>query len=158
VHEDYVNNDSLVWIRCCVHDHWFQTTPDNNLRTVNGSCPICSIDLKESHGEAEIRRWLVKHDVTDFQQDELTIQHNNPRCKRAYLRPDFWFNDRPLIIEYHGEQHYGYVNIFNDEDWTFEDQQIRDATLRDWCRSHGRRLLEIPYWEFKNVPSILQSV
>jgi hypothetical protein len=158
VHEDYVNNDTPVWIRCCLHDKWFQTTPDNNLRTVHGSCPVCSVEYTESQGEAEIRRWLLKHGITDFEFDEHIIHHSNPRCKRQYLRPDFWFNDRPLVIEYHGEQHYGHVNIFNDEDWTFEDQQIRDATLRDWCRSHGRRLLEIPYWEFKNVPSILQSV
>jgi hypothetical protein len=158
VHEDYVNNDSLVWIRCCVHDHWFQTTPDNNLRTVNGSCPICSLDFKESNGEAEIRRWLVKHGVTDFQQDELTIQHNNPRCKRAYLRPDFWLPTRNLFIEYNGEQHYEDVPHFFNADYTFEDQLIRDATLRDWCRRHGRRLLEIPYWEFDHIDSILTSV
>lgn len=158
VHEDYVNNDTPVWIRCCLHDKWFQTTPDNNLRTVHGSCPVCSVEYTESQGEAEIKRWLLKHGITDFEFDEHIIHHNNPRCKRQYLRPDFWFNNRPLVIEYHGEQHYRYVNIFNDEDWTFEDQQIRDATLRDWCRRHRRRLLEIPYWEFKNVPSILQSV
>lgn len=158
VHEDYVNNDSLVWIRCCVHDHWFQTTPDNNLRTVNGSCPICSIDFKESNGEAEIRRWLVKHDVTDFQQDELTIQHNNPRCKRAYLRPDFWLPAYNLFIEYNGEQHYEDIPHFFNADYTFEDQLIRDATLRDWCRRHGRRLLEIPYWEFDHIDAILSSV
>ena len=158
VHEDYVNNDSLVWIRCCVHDHWFQTTPDNNLRTVNGSCPICSLVFKESNGEAEIRRWLVKHGVTDFQQDEMTIQHNNPQCKRAYLRPDFWLPAYNLFIEYNGEQHYEDVSHFFNADWTFEDQLIRDATLRDWCRSHGRRLLEIPYWEFDHIDSILSSV
>ena len=72
-HEDYVNNDSLVWIRCCIHDHWFQQTPDNNLRTVNGSCPKCSIELRESEGEAEIRRWLVKHHITNFKQDDVTL-------------------------------------------------------------------------------------
>ena len=154
-HEDYVNNDSLVWIRCCIHNKWFQTTPDNNLRTVVGSCPICALVYKESEGEATIRRWLVKHDIWDFKQDEVTIEHHNPRCKRQYLRPDFWLPRYNLFIEYNGEQHYEEVNIFNDDDWTFEDQQIRDQTLSDYCRKHRINLLEIPYWDFKRIDEIL---
>lgn len=157
-HEDYVNNDSLVWIRCCIHNFWFQQTPDNNLRTVNGSCPICSEEFTESHGEAEIRRWLLKHDIVDFKQDEVTIEHHNPRCKRQYLRPDFWLPAYNLFIEYNGEQHYRDVSIFHTgEDWTFEDQQIRDETLRQYCRDHQIQLLEIPYTEFDNIDKILSE-
>lgn len=154
-HEDYVNNDSLVWIRCCIHDYWFRQTPDNNLRTVNGSCPICAMEFKESEGEATIRRWLVKHGITDFIQDEYTIEHDNPRCKRRYLRPDFWLPGYNLFIEYNGEQHYEEVSIFNDNDWTYEDQVIRDETLRDYCVRYHHNLLEIPYWDLKRIDEIL---
>lgn len=154
-HEDYVNNDSLVWIRCCIHDHWFMQTPDNNLRTVNGSCPICSAEFTETQGEAEIRRWLLKHDITNFKQDEVTLPNENPRCKRQYLRPDFWLPDYNLFIEYNGEQHYTDVDYFFDDDFTFEDQQIRDQTLRDYCRRNNLQLLEIPYTEFDKINAIL---
>lgn len=154
-HEDYVNNDSLVWIRCCLHDHWFKTTPDNNLRTVNGSCPICSAEFTETQGEAEIRRWLLKHGITNFKQDELTLPNENPKCKRQYLRPDFWLPDYNLFIEYNGEQHYEDVDYFFNDDFTFEDQQIRDQTLRDYCRKNNIQLLEIPYTEFDNISEIL---
>ena len=154
-HEDYVNNDSLVWIRCCVHDHWFQTSPDNNLRTVNGSCPICSIDLIESEGEAEIRRWLEAHKVS-FEQ-EFVIPNENPLCKRQYLRVDFWLPDYNLFIEYNGEQHYKEIEYFNDKDWTFEDQQIRDQTLRDYCKRYDINLLEIPFTEFQNLKNVLSG-
>jgi len=154
-HEDYVNNDSLVWIRCCLHDHWFKTTPDNNLRTVNGSCPICSAEFTETQGEAEIRRWLEKHGITNFKQDEVTLPNENPRCSRQYLRPDFWLPDYNLFIEYNGEQHYENVEYFFDDDFTFEDQQIRDQTLRDYCHRHGHNLLEIPYWDFQRIGEIL---
>ena len=154
-HEDYVNNDSLVWIRCCIHNHWFKTTPDNNLRTVNGSCPICSAEFTETQGEAEIRRWLLKHDITNFKQDEVTLPNENPKCKRQHLRPDFWLPDYNLFIEYNGEQHYENVEYFFDDDFTFEDQQIRDQTLRDYCHRHGHNLLEIPYWDFKRIGEIL---
>lgn len=156
-HEDYVNNDSLVWIRCCIHDHWFQQTPDNNLRTVNGSCPICSLEFRESEGEAEIRRWLLKHGITNFKQDEVTLPVEDPRCKRQYLRPDFWLPDYNLFIEYNGEQHYENVEIFNSDDWSFEDQKIRDEAVRKYCYDHGHNLLEIPYWDFHRIDEILVS-
>ena len=156
-HEDYKNNDSLVWIRCCIHDHWFQQTPDNNLRTVNGSCPICSIELRESKGEAEIRRWLLKHGITNFKQDEVTLPVEDPRCKRQYLRPDFWLPDYNLFIEYNGEQHYEDIEHFHDGYWTLGDQQIRDEAMRKYCRDNGHRLLEIPYWDFHRINEILTS-
>lgn len=156
-HEDYVNNDSLVWIRCCIHDYWFQQTPDNNLRTVNGSCPICSLEFRESEGEAEIRRWLLKHGITNFKQDEVTLPVEDPRCKRQYLRPDFWLPDYNLFIEYNGEQHYEDVEHFHADGWTFEDQQIRDKAVRQYCQRHGYRLLEIPYWDFKRIDEILSA-
>lgn len=154
-HEDYVNNDSLVWIRCCIHDHWFQQTPDNNLRTVNGSCPICSIEFRESEGEAEIRRWLLKHGITNFKQDEVTLPVEDPRCKRQYLRPDFWLPDYNLFIEYNGEQHYEDIEYFHAGGWTLEDQQIRDEAVRRYCHDHHHNLLEIPYTEFDNISEIL---
>ena len=156
-HEDYVNNDSLVWIRCCIHDHWFKQTPDNNLRTVNGSCPICSAEFTETQGEAAIRRWLLKHDIINFKQDEVTLPVENPRCKRQYLRPDFWLPDYNLFIEYNGEQHYEDIEYFFDNYYTFEDQQIRDETVRQYCRDHGHNLLEIPYWDFKRIDEILNN-
>lgn len=156
-HEDYVNNDSLVWIRCCIHDHWFQQTPDNNLRTVNGSCPICSLEFRESEGEAEIRRWLLKNGITNFKQDEVTLPVEDPRCKRQYLRPDFWLPDYNLFIEYNGEQHYEDIEYFHAGGWTLEDQQIRDEAVRRYCHDHQHNLLEIPYTDFDNISEILDK-
>ena len=157
-HETYVNNDSLVWIRCCIHNKWLQTTPDNILRTVHGSCPICSIEFRESEGEATIRRWLLKHDITNFKFDEVTIPNENPKCKRQYLRPDFWLPDYNLFIEYNGEEHYEDIDFFFDEEFTFEDEQIRDETMRQYCRNHHHNLLEIPYWDFHLIAEILSDV
>ena len=44
---------------------------------------------------------------------------------------------------------------FNTKDWTFEDQQIRDETLRAYCRIHKVKLLEIKYDEVDRIPKIL---
>ena len=63
--------------------------------------------------------------------------------------------DYNLFIEYNGEQHYEEVDYFFDDDWTFEDQQIRDEAVRRYCRDHGHNLMEIPYWDFKRIDEIL---
>ena len=157
-HEDYVNNDSLVWIRCCIHNHWFQQTPDNNLRTVNGSCPLCSIEFRESEGEATIRRWLQKHGILDFEQ-EYQLPNEDDTLPLQYLSADFWLlHGRDyIIIEYHGEQHYKDIPYFyaGKSGRTFAVQQHRDRYLRRYCHDNGIRLIEIPYWDFKRIDEIL---
>ena len=159
-HEDYVNNDSLVWIRCCIHDHWFQTTPDNNLRTVNGSCPICSMEFRESEGEATIRRWLQNHGILDFEQ-EHALPNEDPTLPLQYLSADFYMliGREYIIIEYHGEQHYEEIPFFYEgrKLRTFEVQQHRDRYLRKYCKDHRIRLIEIPYWDYNRIDEILES-
>ncbi len=156
-HEDYVNNDSLVWIRCCIHDYWFQQTPDNNLRTVNGSCPICSLDLCESEGEATIRRWLQRHGILDFEQ-EYQLPNEDPTLPLQYLSADFYLlhGCEYIIIEYHGEQHYKDIpHFYEGRVRNFTVQQHRDRYLRRYCHDNGIRLIEIPYWDFKRIDEIL---
>ena len=157
-HEDYVNNDSLVWIRCCIHDHWFQQTPDNNLRTVNGSCPICSLIFRESEGEATIRRWLQAHGILDFEQ-EHQLPNEDPTLPLQYLSADFYMlHGRDyIIIEFHGQQHYEEIPYFYEGQKvrTFAVQQHRDRYLRKYCRDHKIRLIEIPYTDFDRIDEIL---
>lgn len=157
-HEDYVNNDSLVWIRCCIHDHWFQQTPDNNLRTVNGSCPICSIIFRESEGEATIRRWLQKHGILDFEQ-EHHLPNEDPTLPLRYLSADFYMlhGCDYIIIEFHGQQHYEEIPYFYEGKSvrTFAVQQHRDRYLRQYCRNHKIQLIEIPYTDFDRIDEIL---
>ncbi|ADE83364.1 hypothetical protein PRMUPPPA20_10910 [Xylanibacter ruminicola] len=157
-HEDYVNNDSLIWIRCCIHDHWFQTTPDNNLRTVNGSCPLCAAEFKESMGEAEVRRWLQKHDIIEFIQEQ-PIPNNDPTLPLQYLSADFWlpsYNGHNIIIEFHGEQHYEDIDFYyKGRIRNFTVQQHRDRYLRKYSKDNDIRLIEIPYWDLDRIDEIL---
>lgn len=156
--EDYVNNDTPVWIRCCIHNHWFQQTPDNNLRTVNGSCPICSLEFRESEGEATIRRWLQKHGILDFTQ-EFQLPNNDPTLPLQYLSADFYLqrDDEIIIIEYHGEQHYKDLPYFyKGRTRDFAVQQHRDRYLRQYCADNHIRLIEIPYTEHDHIADILK--
>ena len=149
VHVQYINNDTYVEVRCLKHNLWYLVTPDTFIRKAGG-CPICNT----SKGEMEIILWLREHDVR--YEKEPIWTHNNMFCKRNYLKPDFWLPDHNLIIEYNGEQHYENVGLFRrDKNWTLEDQQERDMTIRDLCREKNIRLLEIPYTEFDHIKDIL---
>ena len=144
----YVNNDTPVKIYCKEHHLTFEVTPDTHSRGAGG-CPLCT----KSVGEVEIYKWLSEHDVPFETQKKLP--NENMFCKRHYLVADFYLPDVNLIIEMNGLQHYQYVEHFNTKDWTFEDQQIRDETLRAYCRDHRINLIEIKYNEIGRIPKIL---
>lgn len=126
----------------------FITDPWAHLRG-SGACPLCS----SSKGEALIRTWLENNKVKFDTQYKLP--NENMFCKRQYLLADFYLPDLNLIIEMNGEQHYQYVAHFHAKDWTFEDQQVRDDTLRAYCKTHRINLLEIKYNEIGRIPKIL---
>lgn len=144
----YVNNDTPVKIYCKEHHITFETTPDTHLRG-SGACPLCT----KSVGEVEIFKWLSEHAIP-FETQKV-IPNENMFCKRHYLVADFYLPDLNLIIEMNGEQHYQYVEHFHTKVWTLEDQQIRDETLRAYCKTHRINLLEIKYDEIDCIPKIL---
>lgn len=144
----YVNNDTPVKIYCKEHRITFETTPDTHTRGAGG-CPLCT----KSVGEVEIYKWLSEHYVSFETQKRLP--NENMFCKRQYLLVDFFLPDYNMIIEMNGEQHYQYVEHFNTKDWAFEDQQIRDQTLRAYCKGHKVILLEIKYDNIDRIPEIL---
>ena len=144
----YVNNDTPVKIYCKEHHITFETTPDTHLRG-SGACPQCT----KSVGEVEIFKWLSEHAIP-FETQKI-IPNENMFCKRHYLVADFYLPGINLIIEMNGEQHYQYVEHFHTKDWTLEDQQIRDDTLRAYCKTHKISLLEIKYDKIDKIPQIL---
>lgn len=148
---NYVDNDTKGIIICREHNFAYEQDPWTHLRHAGG-CPICT----GSEGEVHIRKWLEDNNVTFTPQ--YKIPNENSDCKRQYLVADFHLPDYNLIVEMNGEQHYKYIAHFHDgrEQWTFEDQQIRDQTLRTYCQDHHINLLEIKYDEINKIPQILK--
>lgn len=73
---------------------------------------------------------------------------------KRFLYFDFVvFNDDNSIkclIEYNGEQHYYKSEFFGGEE-QFAKQKQHDQMKRDFCRINNFKLIEIPYWDFKNL-------
>jgi hypothetical protein len=153
----YVNNDTPIPVHCLVHHYDYETSPDNLLRGAGG-CPFCS----SSEGEAVILGWLDRHHVAH--QWHYQLPNLDFTLPLQYIEADFLVtvNDsrQSIVIEYHGEQHYEDIDHFyrGKSVRTFAVQQHRDRYLRQYCADHHLRLLEIPYWEFDHIDSILTSV
>ena len=153
----YVNNDTPIPVHCLVHHYDYETSPDNLLRG-GGGCPFCTA----SEGEAVILGWLDRHHIAH--QWHYQIPNLDSTLPLQYIEADFLVtpsdSQQSIVIEYHGEQHYEDVPHFYHRKSvrTFAVQQHRDRYLRQYCADHHLRLLEIPYWEFDHIDSILTSV
>ena len=146
----YVNNDTKGLVTCKEHHYSYMITPWGHLRRAGG-CPFCT----GSEGEVHIRTWLENHHINFVPQ--YPIPNENLFCKRQHLMIDFYLPDYRMFIEMNGEQHYKYIACFHQDSWTFEDQQIRDESLRQYSKRHNVRLLVIKYDEIKNIPKILSA-
>lgn len=148
---DYVNNDTKGMIYCREHHYSFMVSPDTHIRGAGG-CPYCVGSI----GEVHIRTWLENHHISF--EPQFKIPNENLFCKRQYLCVDFYLPKQNMIVEMNGEQHYMYIRHFHStkgDGWSFEDQQVRDETLRTYCKEHRISLLEIKYDQIDDIPSIL---
>lgn len=146
----YVNNDTKGLVICKEHHYSYMIDPWNHLRGAGG-CPFCT----GSEGEVHIRTWLENHHINFVPQ--YPIPNENLFCKRKNLMVDFYLPDYRMFIEMNGEQHYKNIAYFHQGSWTFEDQQIRDESLRQYSKRHNVRLLVIKYDEIKKIPKILSA-
>lgn len=112
----------------------------------NRGCPKCY--QFKSKGEQEILAFLEKHNIQYIPQKTFA-----PLNKSKY-RFDFYLPQFNIAIEYQGEQHYRDNNFFKDN---LNIVQQRDAVKRQYCLENNIELLEIPYWEYKNISQILAS-
>lgn len=114
----------------------------------------CSKCVSKYKGEREISRWLRDNKIffeTQKQYDELLSD------KGVCLRYDFYLPDYNLLIEYQGEFHDGNLNGSNRSFYSIETQQEHDRRKRKFANSNNIDLLEIWYYDFKNINNILQT-
>ncbi|RWR06754.1 hypothetical protein QNH23_06495 [Siminovitchia fortis] len=149
---EYVNADTPIKIRhnnnSCNYFEW-EVVPFN-FTTHGTRCPACN----QSRGEREISKYLIKNGI------DYIPQFKFDDCK--YKRPlpfDFCiFENETLIclIEFHGKQHYEPTRHFGGEH-QFKVRQQRDEIKRIYCKENDIPLIEIPYWDFENIETILNK-
>lgn len=111
--------------------------------------------LKEydgSNGEQIVKQWLENHNIKferEYVFEDLYGQSN-------HLRFDFKINNKPIVIEFQGKQHFEPVAIFGGQE-KFELQRRYDNIKRAYCKEHNIKLIEIPY-NYKNIEDYLSQL
>jgi hypothetical protein len=61
-----------------------------------------------------------------------------------------------IIVEFDGIQHYEPIDFFGGKE-SFIKQVRNDEIKNEYCLKNNIKLLRIPYWEFRNIESILSK-
>lgn len=148
---EYKNAHTPIRIRHIENDcnHEFEAHPNSLMYSIG--CSICS----GSNGEKAVAAYLKNKNYnfdTEYRFDD---------CRNKYPLPfDFAvFNeDKTLncLIEFDGKQHYKPVDYWGGEE-EFEKNKMRDGIKNNYCEKNNIPLIRIPYWEFKNINSILDE-
>ena len=144
----YVNAKTKILVRCDICGWEWYSSPDNLINNHRG-CPNC----KKSFGELAIKDYLDKNRIDYIPQKKfdklLGIYGRN-------LSYDYYLPQYNMLIEFQGKQHEKPIEYFGGEE-TFKNQQEHDRRKKNYAQKHNINLLEIWYWDFKNIETILNS-
>lgn len=145
--EDYfrANRKMKFYKKSCGHE--FVCTP-NRLFT-RGNCPICNMSI----GETRIYYYLRKNNINFISQKTFEDLRGENHGMLPY---DFYLPDHNILIEFQGEQHERPIKYFGGEK-KFKVQKIHDQLKRDYAIKNNITLLEIWYWDIKNITDILNK-
>lgn len=110
-------------------------------------CKNCN----SSKGEQKINKWLVNNNINFIPQKEF---EGLVGLKGKNLSYDFYLPNYNMLIEYQGEFHDGTAQYYKGH---FEYQQEHDRRKKQYTIDHNINLLEIWYWDFKNINKILEE-
>lgn len=145
---DYTGTENKVLIKHKCGFIW-NIKPHTFIQKINNGysgCPQCN--HKQSQGEKKITSWLKQNNII-FVKEQTFLWSSNNR-----FRYDFYLPDYQLIIEYMGKQHYQEVEFFHD---TLHQRQQYDTIKEFEAKTHGLKYLIIPYYDFKNIETILND-
>lgn len=146
----YIGTHEKVRCRCLIDGAEWDAIPANLLNNSAG-CPTCSMSVGEKALLNELDTLGVKYET----------QYPIDAGFKRKLRFDAYDPVNKVDFEYNGEQHYMPINFSGAGDKeakaAFELTKKRDYAKRQFCDTHGIRMIVVPYWERKNIGEFLQS-
>ena len=144
---DYKNSRTKIKLKCNLCNNVFEVIPHDFL-----SCHSYCNHYNVSSGETAIMDFLSKNNIK-FARQKWFFD-----CR--FIKPlpfDFFVEEKNLLIEYNGEQHYNSNNVWYKSRKDFLIRKHCDWLKRKYAKNNGFDLLIIPYWELKNINKILEE-
>lgn len=134
-----------IEVKCLKCGHVWSPVADSLLRGYG--CPCC----RRSKGEEKIEEYLNKNNIMFESQKKFSDLRN-----KLPLSYDFYLPDYNLLIEYQGQFHDG-TTLMVDKEKYFERQKINDDLKRDYAKNNNYILLEIWYYDFDKIDSLIDE-
>lgn len=132
--EEYSGANTPILHKCKVDGHIWSASPANVLS--GKGCPKCNL----SHGEKQIYKWLLEHDI------EFEEQKTFDGCRSIRPLPfDFYLPNYNACIEYDGLQHFQPIDHFGGEE-ALKIRICHDEIKNQYCQNNNIDLLRIPYY------------
>lgn len=146
---DYNGKDNPMSFQClnCLHE-W--TTTPGSIKNGNCGCPACN---KYGYNAKMMIDLLTKDSQISFHQ-EYNIKNINSTTLNNY-RLDIYFPQLKLAIEYNGIQHYQPTIFYGMNELQaikrFEQQQLRDKYIDQFCKDNGITIIWIDWREYQGA-------
>lgn len=145
---EYEDASTSIKIRC--NKCGFIRNIKPNAFLTSGYCPKCG--NKSSHGERLIAKFLSDNNI-EFETQKYFKDWN---IGIHYF--DFYVPKLNLIIEYHGRQHYEYVDYFHKTVENFEYRKEKDKQKLEVALKHGFNYVSINYKLYDSLNFILSNL
>lgn len=140
------SNKKVWWLGTCGHE-WIATVCGRTSKLRRG-CPYC----RESKGEKKIAEILTEMKIG------FTREVMFPTCRFINPLPfDFQIENKKLLIEYQGEQHYMPKSFGGDANFNFERTKTNDVIKKNWCEKEGYKLIIISYMNYSSIRELLKD-
>lgn len=143
--KEYKNSSSYLFIECSKGHKFYMTW---NKFQQGERCPKCS----KWKGESSIINILEKFNI-EYEYQKTFNGLIGLGKRNNLLSYDFYLPKYNKLIEYQGEYHDGTARNQNKKQ--FKKQQEHDERKRKYAKDNNIDLLEIWYWDFKNIENIL---
>lgn len=139
-----------TWWKCPdgIHEDYPRLISNSNIYDFR--CPGCQF----SKGEKRINNYLIDNQITYIPQKEF---EGLVGLKGGLLSYDSYLPNYNLLVEYQGEQHERYIPGFHKSKKDFLKQVEHDKRKKEYAQSNNIKLLEIWYWDYENIGSILSK-
>lgn len=145
-----VHGRKKYWWNCSNGEHKpFKRSCDSSVR-YDFRCPKCVEEREESMIEEKTRTYLKELGYEVKTEYNCSIKPINPKTKQPlpFDNEIILENEKHLIIEVHGIQHYTIDRLYNKTQEDLEYQQYKDKYKKEQCVQMGYEYLELSYIGF----------